>query len=156
MTEITQWRPRIGSATALPGRAVHVVWDDGSEHDIDLGPLLHRTASLRGLDDDAVFAAVTVGETGGSLRWAGGLDITAGTLRRMALDQDSACIRAWRTAHGLSQEAAGDALGLKRRLIQCFEAGSHPIPKTVRLAMIGYDTVMRGRRAVGFPSSATS
>jgi transcriptional regulator with XRE-family HTH domain len=47
--------------------------------------------------------------------------------------------RAWRRRLGLTQEAAAEALGLKRRMIQYYESGGRDgrpveIPKTVRLA----------------------
>ena len=45
----------------------------------------------------------------------------------------------WRKSLGFSQEEAGDALGLKRRVIQYYEKGERDgkkikIPKSVRLA----------------------
>ena len=47
--------------------------------------------------------------------------------------------KAWRKSLGLSQKAAADALGLKRRIVQYYEKGERDgekiaIPKTVRLA----------------------
>lgn len=47
--------------------------------------------------------------------------------------------KAWRKRLGLSQKQAGDALGLKTRMIQYYEKGERDgepiaIPKTVRLA----------------------
>lgn len=47
--------------------------------------------------------------------------------------------RVWRKSLGLSQKAAAEALGLKRRVVQYYEKGERDgepvtIPKTVRLA----------------------
>ncbi len=47
--------------------------------------------------------------------------------------------RGWRKSLGLSQKAAAEALGLKRRVVQYYEKGERDgepvtIPKTVRLA----------------------
>jgi len=145
--EAAQWRPRIAAVRPAIGRAVHVAWDDGSEHEVDLGAFLDRFEVFRPLDGDAPFAAVAVGEWGACLHWTDDMEIAAGTLRRLALEQDAARFRAWREGHGLAQAAAGDALGLSRRMMQYYEAGTHPIPKTVKLAMIGYDTLARERAA---------
>lgn len=43
-------------------------------------------------------------------------------------------LKEWRQRLGLSQEAAGEALGLHRRTIQEYEAGNLPVPKVVELA----------------------
>jgi hypothetical protein len=42
----------------------------------------------------------------------------------------------WRTQLGLTQVAAGEALGRSRREIQHYEAGTEAIPRVVRLAML--------------------
>lgn len=147
MTEATEWRPRIASVKPGTDRSVSVVWSDGTAHDIDLAAFLHDFEVFRPLDDDVVFAAVTVGEFGASLHWTDEAEIAASTLRRLALEQDADRFRQWRKTHDLSQEAAGEALGLKRRMVQYYEAGGHPIPKTVKLAMVGYDFLERGHAA---------
>lgn len=147
MTEITEWRPRLTAVTVMKGRSVHVVWDDCAEHDIDLAGFLRGFEVFRPLDGDDAFAGVSVGEWGLSLHWTDEMEIAASTLRRLALEQDAERFRGWRKAHGLSQEAAGDAIGIKRRMVQYYEAAEYPIPKTVRLAMIGYDTLRREKAA---------
>ncbi len=144
MTESrADWRPRLSAAALAADGSLRVLWDDGSDHVIDLGVLLRDGAALRSPDPGRGAVPLAVDPSGLSLRWSDGVEITAGTLRRLALNQDAERFRVWRKAHGLSQEAAGEALGLKRRMVQCYEAGALPVPRTVRLAMIGYDTVTR-------------
>jgi DNA-binding XRE family transcriptional regulator len=145
--ETAQWRPRIAAVHPTAGRAVRVAWDDGSEHVVDLAGFLDRFEVFRPMDAEVPFAGVSVGEWGACLHWTDDMEIAASTLRRLALEQDAARFRAWREGHGLPQAAAGEALGLSRRMMQYYEAGTHPIPKTVKLAMIGYDTLARERAA---------
>jgi hypothetical protein len=44
---------------------------------------------------------------------------------------------AWMAEHGLSLNAAADALGLSRRMIAHYRTGSRPIPRVVALACEG-------------------
>eukprot|EP00657_Telonema_sp_P-1_P006347 TRINITY_DN24757_c0_g1_i1.p1 TRINITY_DN24757_c0_g1~~TRINITY_DN24757_c0_g1_i1.p1 ORF type:complete len:113 (-),score=30.56 TRINITY_DN24757_c0_g1_i1:176-514(-) len=47
--------------------------------------------------------------------------------------------RAWWKGHGMSQTMAASALGLTSRTVQNYEAGEQEIPRTVMLAMRGFD-----------------
>lgn len=40
----------------------------------------------------------------------------------------------WRSCLGLTQQRAGDLLGVTRRTVQLYEAGSQPIPLSIALA----------------------
>jgi transcriptional regulator with XRE-family HTH domain len=57
----------------------------------------------------------------------------------MALSQDGAAFRSWRKNRKMNQDEAADALGISARMIKYYEAGQHAIPKTIKLAMAGYD-----------------
>jgi Domain of unknown function (DUF4160)/Helix-turn-helix domain len=83
--------------------------------------------------------APEVGEWGWCCRWSDDLEISSDTLWRLALEQGSAWLRAWRTAHNMTQAKAASALGVSPRMWRYYEAGSHLLPKTVRLAGIGLD-----------------
>ena len=104
-----------------------------------------RLASLPPLlrADDALFAAVAVGEWGWNAHWSDDMEISADTLWRLALEQGSSWLRAWRTAHRMTQAEAARALGISPRMWRYYEAGSHLLPKTVRLAGIGFDAQTR-------------
>jgi transcriptional regulator with XRE-family HTH domain len=67
------------------------------------------------------------------------MEISTSTLWRLALDQGSAWLRAWRARHAMTQSEAAAALGVSPRMWRYYEAGSHLLPKTVRLAGIGLD-----------------
>jgi len=96
---------------------------------------------LRG--NDAAFKAVGVGDWGWSAHWTDHMQISADTLWRLSLEQGAAWLRAWREAHGITEAEAAAALGVSPRLWRQYEAGTHLLPKTVRLACLGYDSRSR-------------
>jgi hypothetical protein len=110
--------PNITAVQAAGGRSVAVSWKSGGESIVDLSDFLARFAIFRPLrEDDALFARVTLGEWGWSI--------------------------GWRRGHHLTQAAAARALGVSPRMWRYYEAGSHLLPKTVRLAAIGLDAEAR-------------
>jgi hypothetical protein len=89
------------------------------------------------------FARVALSSDGWSLEWPSGIDFGVEQLRRWADEQAGeimrvADFRAWMDEHGLTQEAAVQALGLSRRMIAYYLSGEKPIPKTVMLATEGW------------------
>jgi hypothetical protein len=136
--------PNIKAARADVGRSVAITWKAGGESVVDLAEHLSRFiifAPLRA--DDGLFAKVNVGEWGWSIRWSDELEISADTLWRLALQQGAAWLRSWRRSHRLTQAAAARSLGVSPRMWRYYEAGSHLLPKTVRLAAIGLDAETR-------------
>jgi hypothetical protein len=132
-----------------------VTWRNGAESVIDVSRHLADYTVLRPLcADDMLFRAVQVGEFGWCVHWpnSSGLDnsgpggsgsddleVSADTLWRLALEQGGAWLKSWRTAHGMTQAEAATALGVSPRMWRYYEAGSHLLPKTVRLACLGLD-----------------
>jgi hypothetical protein len=89
------------------------------------------------------FARVAVSADGWSLEWPSGIDFGGAQLRRWADEQAGeimapAAFRDWMERHGLTQEAAAQALGLSRRMIGYYLSGESAIPKTVMLATEGW------------------
>jgi hypothetical protein len=113
---------------------------DGGESIVDVGGPIGTFAVLAPLRDDVdAFRNVQVGEWGWSIHWSDDMELAADTLRRLALEQDVAWLRRWRASHGMTQAEAAVALGPSPRMWRSYEAGSHLLPKTVRLACIGLD-----------------
>ena len=75
------------------------------------------------------------------------LRYTRSLLRRartmMRFEQEEAWLRAWRTAHEMTQVEAAKALGVSPRMWRYYEAGSHLLPETARLAALGFDAQAR-------------
>jgi transcriptional regulator with XRE-family HTH domain len=69
------------------------------------------------------------------------MEISSDTLWRLALEQGAEWLRGWRTAKRMTQAEAARALGVSPRMWRYYEAGSHLLPKTVRLAAIGLDAL---------------
>jgi hypothetical protein len=144
-------QPKIRAVRADAGRRLVVTWRGGAETVIDVAPLLCRYAIFAPLRPDtrgkargaAMFRTVTVGEWGWGVRWSDDMEIAADTLWRLALEQGAAWLRAWRTTHGMTQQEAARALGVSPRMWRYYEAGTHLLPKTVRLAAIGLDAQAR-------------
>ena len=59
-------------------------------------------------------------------------------------------LKAWRKGLGLTQKQAAALLGLKHRMIQNYEGGSHEIPRYVRLSCYAID-----QRVVDFGEEGT-
>lgn len=136
--------PNIKSVRAGPDRNLIVTWKSGAESIIDVTPMLlqYRVfAPLR--DDDRAFRTVTVGEWGWSVHWTDDMEIASDTLSRLALEQGSARLKAWRNAHRMTQAEAATALGVSTRMWRYYEAGTHLVPKTVHLACRGFDAEAR-------------
>ena len=134
--------PRIAVVRPSPGRTVTVAWKDGTEHRIDLTRWFSGSPLFAPLlADDALFATVRVGEWGSALHLTDDLEIPDDVLWTLGLEQEAARFRDWRKAWGLTQEQAAVALGISARMLAYYEAGSHPIPKTVTLARFGFDVL---------------
>jgi hypothetical protein len=117
-----------------------VTWRGGAESLIDVGPHLARYTVFAPLRrDDRKFRSVTVGEWGWSAHWSDDMEISSDTLWRLALEQGSAWLKAWRADHGMTQTEAAVALGVSPRMWRYYEAGTHLMPRTVRLACVGFD-----------------
>ena len=136
--------PNIKTVRAEDDRRLVITWRGGAESVVDVAEHIDRFALFAPLrDDDRLFRTVSVGEWGWCVHWSDQLEISSDTLWRLALGQGSAWLRAWRKAHGTTQSEAAEALGVSPRMWRYYEAGMHLLPKTVRLAAVGFDAQLR-------------
>jgi len=145
------------TASHNAGIRITVTWKDGTEHGIDLtgwfsGSLLFAPL----LADDALFVTVRVGEWGSALHWTDDLETPDDVLWALGLEQEATRFRDWRKARSLTQEQAAAELGISTRMLAYYEAGSHPIPKTVTplpaMVSMGVQVRPAGGLAVRRPS----
>jgi hypothetical protein len=137
-------QPNIRSVQADSDRILIVVWKNGAESIVDIAAHLADYAIFVPLRaDDQLFRSVTPGEWGWGAHWSNEMEISADTLWRLALEQGGAWLRAWRNSHRMTQAEAAKALGVSPRMSRYYEAGTHLLPKTVRLAGIGLDAQAR-------------
>ena len=86
-----------------------------------------------------------VGDWGGSVVWNGddSLELAADNLRARAVEQAGGysheLIWNWMARHKLTLEAAAEALGVSRRMLAYYRSGAKPVPRTVALAMLGWE-----------------
>lgn len=140
MTDI----PNIRTVRADQGRQLVITWKGGAESVVDVSDHLAAYAVFVPLrHDDKLFGRVEVGEWGWCIHWSDDMEIAADTLWRSALEQGAAWLRAWRTARRMTQAEAAKALGVSPRMWRYYEAGTHLLPKTVKLAGIGLDALTR-------------
>lgn len=138
--EVRAGDARKAAVRAGSGRILHVTWRGGAESPVDVAEYLARFAVFAPLRaDDAAFRKVALGEWGWSAHWTDDMELASDTLWRLALEQGSAWLRAWREAHRMTQAEASAALGVSPRMWRYYEAGTHLLPKTVRLACAGFD-----------------
>jgi hypothetical protein len=134
---------KITSVAVIGDKELEVAWDDGRVAPVGLEEVIAAHKALAPLKKKGEFARVAVSADGWSLEWPSGVDFGAPQLRRWADEQAGevmrvADFRAWMDQHGLTQEAAAQALGLSRRMIAYYLSGEKPIPKTVMLATEGW------------------
>jgi Protein of unknown function (DUF2442)/Helix-turn-helix domain len=136
--------PNIKAVRTDKGRCLVIAWKGGSESVVDvLAPLAEYAVFAPLRDDDERFREVEAGEWGWCVRWSDDMEIAADTLWRLALEQGAEWLRAWRTARRMTEAEAARALGVSPRMWRYYEAGSHLLPKTVRLAGIGLDALTK-------------
>ncbi len=131
------------------GKKLTITWEDGYRASVDLATTISSYSAYAPLDDDARFRAVTVAEDRWGLDFGDDLEMTTDMLRRMALEQagelmSAESFRRWREAHRLSMAAAARELGISPRSVNYYSGGKRLIPKTIRLACLGYDANSRG------------
>jgi hypothetical protein len=134
--------PNVKAARANSSRSLTLTWKGGAESVIDLSSYLAEYRIFVPLrQDEDLFRKVQVGEWGWCIRWSEDMEISSDTLWRLGLDQGSSWLRAWRVGKGMTQAEAAKALGVSPRMWRYYEAGVHLLPKTVRLAVVGFDTL---------------
>jgi hypothetical protein len=137
----------------LPQLGLRLTFADGATLSIDLAPTIRTHRALAALADPALFAAARMDSRGGYVVWIEeDLEMAADNLRNLAIEQAGGIgherLAIWMAEHGLTQERAADAIGISRRMLNCYLAGSRPIPKTVWLACLGWAAERKERLAV--------
>ncbi|WP_256574814.1 DUF2442 domain-containing protein [Pseudomonas sp. PA15(2017)] len=124
---------------------LRLTYADGEQLQVDLHDVIARHPTLARLANPAVFAQAAIGQWGGSIVWADedDLELAADNLRARAIEQAGGysheLIWNWMAKHRLSLDAAAEALGLSRRMLAYYRSGEKPIPRTVALALLGWE-----------------
>ena len=142
-------RPQLRSVKALSGHRLELTFIDGNRYRVDLSADVQRLPGLRALRSASAFAACALADAGWSVEWpAHDVQIGADTLwldavAQCSRDPGQRALLHWRARHGLSLAAASQALGLTPRTISAYGTGSRSVPKTVLLAIKGWEIETR-------------
>jgi len=130
----------------LDEQRLSLTYADGQTFTVDTAPLIRRSPVLAPLRDAAVFASAALGEFGGCIRFGDNdtLELAADNLRARAIEQQGGYSHEylfdWIARNALTQHQAAAALGLSRRMLGYYLSGATPLPRTVALACIGWET----------------
>ena len=143
-------RPRLSAVETLDDFKMKLTFINGAVFMIDFKAFFVESPGLLPLRDPAEFAkaAIIPGE-GWTVEWVEqDIQIGADTLwldaqAQNATDESTRFFAGWRARYGLGLKQAADALGVTPRTISAYSNGSRPIPKTVRLACIGWEALKK-------------
>jgi len=134
---------RIAAVYPLEGMRLEVEYQGGQRVTVDCRELPQRFGVFSALQEADFFRRVQVADWGHSIEWPHGEGLDADRLLEMALEQaqrsDTLTFRKWQQRHGLSLAQAAEALGMSRRSISQYRTGARPVPRTVLLALKGWE-----------------
>jgi len=134
---------RIIEVQPLANMQLEVSYQGGQKVNIDCSELPQRFAVFSELKNPDFFNKVEVADWGHSIQWPNEEGLDADRILEMALEQaqrtDTLTFRYWQQKHHLSLAQAAQALGMSRRTISQYRTGIRAIPRTVLLALKGWE-----------------
>ena len=145
---MTQKQFTLTAVQALAHGVLALTFADGEQLQVSVLPIIEHHPTLRELATPAVFKLASLGEWGASVTWGtDALELAADNLRARAVEQAGGysheVILNWMARHGMTLDAAADALGLSRRMLAYYRSGEKPVPRTVALACLGWEAEQR-------------
>lgn len=136
----------ITTLAVRPPCTLVMTFADGATLPVDLSAVAAVHSSMAALQEPALFASARPDALGGYVVWIDDeLEMAADNLRNLAVEQSGGIgperVLNWMARHGLTQERAAQAIGVSRRMLNYYLSGAKPIPKTVWLACLGWETV---------------
>ncbi len=136
----------IRNVIALAPGHLGLQFGDGIDVVVDLREVINKHPSLARLAEPDIFRVVSPDKWNRGVIFADDDDLTLASdnLRAMAIEQ-AGCyshqqVVTWLHHHGLSLDSAADAFGISRRMLAYYRSGERPIPKTVELAILGWES----------------
>lgn len=129
----------------LPDMCLHLEYADGAHMTVRLPDSIRRHPLLAELHQPDVFASVALDEWEMGIMFNNddNLQLAADNLRAWAIEQTGQAshetVIKWMYRHNLSVEAAALALGMSKRMLNYYRSGQKPVPRTVALAMRGWE-----------------
>ena len=122
-------------------------WSTGETLEIDLEEILRRTPALQYLLDPVSFARGKKADWGNAIEWQDaelGADNVYAWAKDQAGEVSHQMFDAWMRRNDLSLATAATALGMSRRMVSYYRTAQKPIPRTVWLACLGWETTRPG------------
>lgn len=142
----------LSGVKTTPTASLLLRYVDGEEFEVSLVDTILKHPSLERLKDPEVFSSAKVGDHGASVIWANDddLELAADNLRARAVEQAGGVshefIWNWMARNDLTLDTAAVALGVSRRMLAYYRSGSKPVPRTVALACLGWEEVIKNDR----------
>ena len=139
----------LASVKTTPTASLLLSYVDGGQFEVSLVDMILKHPTLERLKDPEVFSSAKVGDHGASVIWANDddLELAADNLRARAVEQAGGVshefIWNWMARNDLTIDAAAVALGVSRRMLAYYRSGSKPVPRTVALACLGWEEVIK-------------
>jgi hypothetical protein len=138
---------RLESVKPLSGMKMEVRYTGGQVVQVDFSELAERFAVFERLKDFEFFRRAVVADWGHTLEWPDGDGLDADRVMEMALEQDertdTLAFRHWQERNRLSLSEAAAAIGMTRRTVSQYRTGARPVPRTVLLALKGWEAEQR-------------
>ena len=140
-------RPRLELIEPLANYNMKLTFRNGAVYVVDFKLFFPECHGLAPLKNPDVFAKGVLDESGWFVEWLQqDIQIGADTLwmdaqAQNAPDENTRFFTSWRARYGLSLKQAAEAIGVTPRTISAYSTGARPIPKTVQLACIGWETL---------------
>ena len=139
----------LASVKTTPTASLLLSYVDGGQFEVSLVDTILKHPTLERLKDPEVFNSAKIGDHGASVIWANDddLELAADNLRARAIEQGGGVshefIWNWMARNDLTIDAAAVALGVSRRMLAYYRSGSKPVPRTVALACLGWEEVIK-------------
>ena len=139
----------LASVKTTPTASLLLSYVDGGQFEVSLVDMILKHPTLERLKDPEVFSSAKVGDHGASVIWANDddLELAADNLRARAVEQAGGVshefIWNWMARNDLTLDTAAVALGVSRRMLAYYRSGSKPVPRTVALACLGWEEVIK-------------
>jgi hypothetical protein len=139
----------LSSVQAKPDASLLLRFADGEQFEVSLVDMIRRHRVLKRLTDPKVFSSAKLGDHGASVIWANDdeLELAADNLRARAVEQagnvSHQFIWNWMARNDLTLDTAASALGVSRRMLAYYRSGLKPVPRTVALACLGWEEVIK-------------
>lgn len=132
------------AAKPLADTRLALTFADGHQATVSLKEWARRKP-LRALADAAVFKRGRANAAGSYVVFIpDDLELAADNLRNLAVEQAGGIgherLWNWMDRHALTQERAAAAIGISRRMLNYYLSGAKPIPLTVWLACVGWES----------------